>query len=560
MDDRPEGVEELSMRMSTTRTQSGLETQPTYSPSDLEGFDYGNDLGDPGQYPFTRGSFPMMYRSRMWTLRNIVGYGAPSDTRAGLKRAFESGSAGIDIVWDSPSQGGIDPDHPMAVPDVGTDGCSVACVDHLADLLQDIDVTRTDIAWHVTATIYPMLGALLRRQGKSLADMQGSHMPDYLITNPKGFGERLMPARLAHRMAVDTLEHVAKHTRKWACGFPQTYTARQRGVIAGGELAVGFAIVRKTLDDLVARGVDIDSVAPRLAWVCPADIDLFEDVAKYRALRRMWAKMMVERYGCTDVRSQRLRVACHTDGRALTYQRPLNNLMRATVQSLAAILGGVQSLETCTYDEAISIPTPEARHLAIATQQILIHETGVARVADPLGGSYYVESLTNSVEAKALELLEEIESRGIIEAIQSGWLEEMCDDINDRVDEEMAAGERIMVGVNAFQDTDEDVPARFDFDRTSMTQHLADFADWREKRDIPRLRAALAALKTAAASDVNIIPAMIDAFDADGTVGEVWGTFREGSGYTYDPFGVATSPLADASLAGVTAPGSEGAS
>lgn len=537
------GVDELSMRLSRTRTFSGLETQPSYGPADVADQDYAKDLGDPGEFPFTRGSFPLMYRSRMWTHRNIVGYGTPADTRAGYERALKAGSAGIDIVWDSPSQGGIDPDHPMARPDIGTDGCSVACVDHLADLLEGIDVTQTDIAWHVTATIYPMLGALLKRQGKSFADLQGSHMPDYLITNPKGFGERLMPARLAHRMAVDTLEHVANHAPKWACGFPQTYTARQRGVIAGGELAVGFAIVRKTLDDLLSRGVDIDKVAPRMAWVSPGNIDLFEDVAKFRALRRMWSRMLVDRYGSTNVRSQRLRVACHTDGRALTYQRPLNNLMRATVQSLAAILGGVQSLETCTFDEAISIPTHEARELAIATQQILIHETGVARVADPLGGSFYIESLTDRVEAQAFELLEKIEERGIIEAIESGWLEEMCDEVNDRIDDEMASGDFIMVGVNAYKAENEEVPVRFEFDTAPMGEHLTDFATWRGSRDMGRLRAALTNLASTVTGGGNVIPAMIDAFDADGTVGEVWGTFREASGYAYDPFGTVESPL-----------------
>lgn len=542
--DRPMSADELSMRLSRTRTFSGLETENSYGPKDVADLDYAEKLGDPGEFPFTRGSFPQMYRSRMWTLRNIVGYGTPADTREGFERALKAGSAGIDIVWDSPSQGGIDPDHPMAAPDIGSDGCSVACVDHLSDLLEGTDVTQTDIAWHVTATIYPMLGAMLRRQGKSLADMQGSHMPDYLITNPKGFGERLMPARLAHRMAVDTLEHVANESPKWACGFPQTYTARQRGVIAGGELAVGFAIVRKTLDDLQARGVDIDKVAPRLAWVSPANIDLFEDVAKFRALRRMWSQMMVERYGSKDVRSQRLRVACHTDGRALTYQRPTNNLMRATIQSLAAILGGVQSLETCTYDEAISIPTHEARELAIATQQILVHETGVARVADPLGGSYYIESLTDQVEAQAFELLEKIEERGIIESIESGWLEEMCDEVNDRIDDEMASGDFIMVGVNAHQKENEEVPVRFEFDTMPMTQHVSDFAAFKAGRDMEKLHRALRTLSETARGDGNIIPAMIDAFDADGTVGEVWGTFREGSGYDYDPFGMVESPLA----------------
>jgi methylmalonyl-CoA mutase N-terminal domain/subunit len=543
--DRPFGAADISINMSRTKTLGGLETRSHYGPDHLrEGWSYEEDLGDPGTFPYTRGSYPQMYRTRMWTLRNIVGYGAPEDTREGVDRALAMGSGGIDIIVDTVSQEAIDPDHPSMRADVGAEGCSLACVDDLERLLSGIDVTKTYIAWHISVLFYPMLAAYLRRQGKPLAELQGSHMPDYLGLNPMGYGQRLMPARLGHRATLDCLEYVSQHSPNWACGFPQAYNLRQRGLTAAGEIAVGMAIACRTFADLAARGVDIDTVAPTVAWVSPAGIDLFEEIAKFRALRRIWARIMRDRFSAQSPRSQRLRIACHTDGRSLTYQQPLNNLARATVQTLAAILGGVQSVETCTWDEAISIPTAEARELAIRTQQILIHEVGAARTADPLGGSYYVESLTDAIEREALDLLAKIEERDPVAAIESGWIDELMDDVNAVQEREMNTGERIVVGVNAFQPGTRDVPTRFGFDPELTAKHLDQFAAMKARRDRGRLMAALRRLHDDAVAGVNTYDAMIDAFDADATVGEVWGVFREGNGYPYDPFGVLSSPLA----------------
>ena len=549
--DRPRSASELSIRMSRTRTLGGIETKATYGPGDRPAdWDYERDLGDPGSYPYARGSFPQMYRTRMWTLRNIVGYGAPEDTRHGAERALALGSGGIDIIVDTVSQEAIDPDHPAMRADVGAEGCSLACVNDLEILLAGIDVTQTDIAWHVSVLLYPMLAAYLRRQGMALSELHGSHMPDYLGLHPMGYGERLMPARLAHRATLECLEYVSVHSPKWACGFPQAYNLRQRGLSAAGEIAVGMAIAKRTFRDLVARGADIDTVAPAVAWVSPAGIDLFEEVAKFRALRRMWSRMLREEFGAQAERSMRLRIACHTDGRALTYQQPLNNLARATVQTLAAILGGVQSVETCTWDEAISIPTPDARELAIRTQQILIHEVGAARTADPLGGSWYVESLTDEVERDALALLGEIDEQGVVEAVESGWIDALMDEHNMTHVREMDIGDRVVVGVNAFEPEASEVPTRFEFDPELTAQHLERFKAMKARRDPVRLRAALQRLHDITVSGVNTYDAMIDAFDADATIGEVWGVFREGNGYAYDPFGALTSPLSAPATSG----------
>jgi methylmalonyl-CoA mutase, N-terminal domain len=402
-------VDDAHLRLSRTRTWGGLETEPAYGPASPDE-EYAENLGDPGQFPFARGSYAQMYRSRMWTQRTIVGYGTPADTRAGLEAARAQGATGLDVVLDTLSQEALDPDHPMFGPEVGSEGCSITWLPDLEVLLDGIDLTTTDIAWHATVGLYPLVLAYAERKGYDLTQLQGSHMPDHVTLTLSGYGEKLLPVDLAQRATVDVLEHVARFTPRWATGFPQCYNLRERGLTPVSEIAVGMAIVNQTLADLAGRGIGVDQIAPSMAWVSTTDVDLFEEVAKFRALRRVWARTMRDRFGSHDLRSQRLRIACHTSGRSLPYQQPLNNLARATVQTLAAILGGVQSVETCTYDEPVSIPTPEARELAIRTQQILAHEVGAARTADPLGGSWYVEALTDELEAAALKMLGEIEA------------------------------------------------------------------------------------------------------------------------------------------------------
>jgi len=535
--------EDVSVRLSRTRTWSGMETDAVYGPDDIAGLDHDRDLGRPGEYPFTRGSYPEMYRSRMWTLRNIVGYGAPEDTRDGIRRALEAGSAGINIVLDAISQEAVDPDHPLVEAQVGQEGCSLPSLRDLERLLDGIDVTATDVAWHSTMMIYPMIAALVRKQGRRLADLQGSHMPDHLGLTLAGWGEAIMPPELGHRTAVDCLEFSARHSPRWALGMPQGYDLRERGCTPAAEIAIGMAIVNQTLADLAARGVSADEVAPSLAWVSTADIDLFEEVAKFRALRRIWARTLRHRFDAQSPRSLQLRIACHTSGRSLAYQQPLNNLTRAAIETLAALLGGVQAVETCTYDEPICIPSHEARELAIRTQQILAHEVGAARTADPLGGSWYVESLTNRVERDALDLLATIEEIGVVKAVQDGTIEQLMDDYNLGLRRELDTGERIVVGVNRFVPEGAEPPTRFTFDRGRVEAHVRRFVETKRARDQQRLEASLRDLYHAARQRRNSHPAMIDALLADATMGEVWGTVRLANGYSYDPFGVITSPF-----------------
>jgi methylmalonyl-CoA mutase N-terminal domain/subunit len=536
-------IEDVSVKLSRTRTSSGIETRASYGPGDLPESQYERDLGDPGQYPFTRGAYPQMYRSRMWTLRNIVGYGAPEDTREGIERALEMGTAGISVVLDTLSQEAIDPDHPVLWADAGMEGCSLPTLRDLEILLRGIDVTKTDVAWHSTMMIYPLVVALAQKQGKDVSKLQGSHMPDHLQLRLGGWGESIAPAALGHRTTVDCIEYSATHSPRWSLGCPQAYDIRERGMTAAGEIAIGMAIVNQTMSDLVARGLHVDQIAPSMAWVSSSDIDLFEEVAKFRALRRVWARTMKERFGAQDVRSQRLRIACHTSGRALVFNQPLNNLGRAALQSLAALLGGVQSLETCTYDEPVCIPTEEARELATRTQQILAHEIGAARTADPLGGSYYVESLTNQVEAEALAMLGKIESIGLIKAVEDGTIEGWMDEYNYKLQRELDDHERVVVGVNQFVAKQAAPPKRFRFDPARMKSHIERFKGLKAARDQAPLRRAIGDLYRIAHRRGNSHQAMIDALIADASIGEVWGTVRVANGLPYDPFRAIECPF-----------------
>jgi methylmalonyl-CoA mutase N-terminal domain/subunit len=339
------------------------------------------------------------------------------------------------------------------------------------------------------------------------------------------------------------VEYSAKHSPRWALGLPQAYDLRERGLSPAGEIAVGMAIVNATLTDLAGRGVSVDAVAPSMAWVSITDVDLFEEVAKFRALRRIWARTMSERFGARDQRSLRLRIACHTSGRSLTHQQPLNNLARATVQTLAALLGGVQSVEACSWDEPVCIPTHEARELATRTQQILAHEVGAARTADPLGGSYYVESLTNDVEAQALKMLGTIEERGLVKSVRDGFVESLMDDYNYRFERELSSGERIKVGVNRFMSSQQEDPPRFKVDPENIERHVRRFAELKAGRDQPALQARADDLYNVARRGDNPVDAMIAALIADASIGEVWGTVRLAHGYPYDPFTVLESPF-----------------
>ncbi|MEE4454940.1 methylmalonyl-CoA mutase family protein [Novosphingobium resinovorum] len=540
----PAPLDPQEVKLSRTATWSGIETPAFYGPAGGGDADYRAKQADPGQYPFTRGSYPQMYRSRMWTLRNIVGYGSPEDTLAGIHQSLAGGSTGINIVFDVPTQQGIDPDHPAFGMEVGLEGCSVPSLADMERLMADIDVTRTDVAWHATLFAYTLTAAMAKRRGIPLDQIQGSHMPDHLQQTLSGWGTHVVPTDLAHRATVDCVEFCVLNSPRWALGMPQAYDLRERGATPAAEIAFGMAIVNKTMEDLIARGLHVDQVAPSIAWVSTSDIDFFEEVAKFRALRRMWATTMHERFGAKDARSMRLRMACHTSGKSLVFQQPINNITRAALQSFAALCGGVQSLEACTYDEPICIPTEEARKIATRTQQILAHEVGAARVADPLGGSYYVEALTDRIEADARALLAQVEDMGLLNAVENGFIEGWMDAANLRFEEELEAGERLQVGKNCFQSADSKTPPRFAFNPANTQDHIARFKAMKRDRDQAAVQATLQRLYDDVRAGRNMQPGMIDAFLASASIGETWGVVRMGMGQAYDAYRTLECPFA----------------
>jgi methylmalonyl-CoA mutase N-terminal domain/subunit len=536
-------IESLEIKLSRTKTNSGLETKAFYGPNDVK-IDYERDLGDPGCYPYTRGSYPEMYRSRMWTLRNIVGYGAPEDTRDGVEKTLAAGGKGIDVVVDSLTQHATDPDHPAFAEEVGLEGCSLPTVRDVERLIHGIDPTKVDVAWHWAILSYPMAAAAAIRGGYALDKLQGSNMPDNIRLNISGWGD-MMPPVMGHRVLVDLLEYCCEKSPRWTPGFPQGYDYREAGATAPTELAVGLSVVKKTFEDVIARGnLNIDQLAPRVAWVSNSDIDFFEEIAKFRAIRRMWAHMMKDHFGAKDPKSMRVRIACHTSGRSLIYKQPLNNLARAAIESVAALLGGVQSLEACSYDEPVCVPTQEARELATRMQQIIANEVGAARTADPLGGSYYIEALTNEVEAAARSIMDTIDGMGgIVEAVKSGYIEGLSDQYNLDLQRELDNKERIIIGVNDFVPADDPPTRRFTFDRKNIEIHVRRFTEMKGQRDQVTLNARIRDVYSAMRSGQNATQAMIDALLVDATIGEVWGTARVASGHSYDLFRVLESPF-----------------
>jgi len=550
MDGKPQDVGkslvhrlEDEIKLSRTRSWGGIETDPFYSPASKDAA-YEAKLGDPGQYPYTRGAYAQMYRSRMWTLRNIVGYGAPEDSREGVDKVLAQGGHGIDIVVDPPTNQGVDPDHPAVGPEIGLEGCSLPTMRDVARLVEGFDLGKVDIAWHWTTSAYALAAAVHVNRNQPLETLLGSNMPDMLQQTLGGWGQTIVPAPFGHRNAVDQIEFCAQHSPKWALGMPQAYDMRERGLSPPGEIAVGMAIVLKTLEDLKARGMSVDRAAGSIAWVSTSDIDFFEEVAKFRALRRFWARSLKERFGVTDPRALRLRIACHTSGKSLIYKQPLNNLTRTALEGFAALCGGVQSLELCTYDEPVCVPTHEARELAIRQQQILANEIGAARVADPLGGSWYVEALTDAVEAEAVAILAKIEEIGLLEAISGGFIERMMDDYNLSIQRELDSRQRIVVGLNEFVPENDPAPTRFRFDPAKTRAHLQRFSELKQQRDRGRWEAALRNVYNTARSGQNATRAMIDALVADVTIGEAWGTLRVANNYPYDPYGALEAPIA----------------
>jgi methylmalonyl-CoA mutase N-terminal domain/subunit len=530
-------------------TWSGLTLKDFYEPADVSEIEYKKGIGNPGQYPYTRGIHRDMFRGRYWTQREVCGYGTPEDTNERLKYLISQGAGGVNVIPDVIGIHGIDADHPRVQDDVGVQGVSLSTLQDMELLMKDVPLDRISMSLIVSSPQTPVTLAqylaLAKNQGFKPADLAGTTQNDPIHTRWCGFAIA-SPIDLSLKTAVDVIEYCTLNMPRWYPINVNLYDLREHGLTAPQEVAFGLSMALLYIQGTLERGLDIDAFAPRFAFYCSSHIDIFEEVAKLRAARRIWARIMKERFGAKDEKSLQFKFGVHTAGCSLVPQQPINNAIRVAYEALTAVLAGVQSLHCCSYDEPIALPTEDSVRLALRTQQILAHETGVARVSDPLGGSYYVESVTEQIEKEILALMDEIEGLGgMKKAIETGWVDSQFEEAALRYQREVESGERVIVGLNRYQ-TEEEVHApAHRVSPASAKKQIARVKMFKENRDEKKVKEALLTLKSRAevSEKENLMDPMIEAAQQSATLSEVLGTLRMVMGETYDPFDVVSHPF-----------------
>jgi methylmalonyl-CoA mutase N-terminal domain/subunit len=518
-------------------TISGLENEPLYTPDNVE-IDYDRDLGYPGLYPYTRGVYPSMYRGRLWTMRQFAGFGTAEETNARFRYLREHGQTGLSTAFDMPTLMGYDSDHPKSLGEVGREGVAVDSLEDMEHLFAGIPLAEVSTSMTINAPAAMLLAFYICvGEGQDVArdrlrgTIQTDILKEYIAQK-----EWIFPPEPSMRLCVDMIEFCAREVPLWHPVSISGYHIREAGSTAAQELAFtladGFAYVEAALE----RGLEVDDFAPRLSFFFNAHIDFFEEIAKYRAARRIWAKELRERYGARNPRSWLMRFHTQTAGVSLTAQQPEVNIVRTALEALAAVLGGTQSLHTNSFDEALALPTEHAVKIALRTQQVIAHETGVVNAIDPLGGSYYLEELTNRLEAEAYDYFGRIrELGGVIAAIKENFFQREIAEASFRYQTEVESGQRVIVGVNRYEDPDEKEIEILAIDRALEQKQVDRVQALRARRDAAAVEESLARLKRDAAEDgLNLMPAIIDASKAYATMGEmcealreVWGTWRE---------------------------------
>ena len=527
-------------------TISDVEVERLYGPWSQSGADPMADVGFPGEPPFTRGIHPTGYRSRLWTMRMFAGFGAAEDTNARFRQLLDAGQTGLSIAYDMPTLYGYDTDDPEAEGEFGTCGVAVSSLADMEVLLDGLPLDRISTSMTINspaAPIWAMYIAAAEKRGVPRAALEGTLQNDILkeFVAQKEF---LFPPGPSLRLVTDTIEFGTRETPRWNTISISGYHIREAGSTAVQELAFTIADGMAYTEAAIARGLRVDDFGPRLSFFFNSHNDFFEEIAKFRAARRVWWKLMTERYHAENERSTWLRFHTQTAGVSLTAQQPLNNLTRVAVQALAAVLGGTQSLHTDAYDEAWAVPSAEAALLALRQQQIIAEETGVANTVDPLGGSWFVEALTNETEAAVWRYLDEIDRRGgMVAAIAEGYPQREIADAAYRFQRELDTGERGIVGVNRYADPHEalEIPL-LQVSEASLRAHLARLERTRRERDAVAVDGALSRLRDLAgrreSSDTNLMPALIECAAAYATLGEICAVFRAVFGEYREPVAV----------------------
>lgn len=505
-------------------TVSGTPIQALYGPDDVQNVDYKRDLGDPGEFPFTRGIHRTMYRGRVWTMRQFAGFGTAEETNERFRYLLSAGQTGLSVAFDLPTLMGYDSDSPWSDGEVGVEGVAVSSLADMETLFEGIPLDQVTTSMTINSPaiiIFAMYLAVAEKQGvpfeKLSGTIQNDILKEYIAQN-----EWIFPPKPSIRLITDIFDYCAKHVPRWNTISISGYHIREAGSTALQELAFTLANGREYVRAGIEAGLDVDDFAPRLSFFFNSHNDLFEEVAKFRAARRVWAKLMRDEFGAKNPRSWMLRFHTQTAGCSLTAQQPYNNVVRTTIQALAGVLGGTQSLHTNSLDEALSLPTEEAVTLALRTQQIIAEESGVANTVDPLAGSYFVESLTNDMEAGVWDYFRRIdELGGVIPAIEQGFFQREIADASYEYQRRVESREQIIVGVNEYV-MDEETPIPIlKIGPEIQAKQLARLARVKQQRDEARVRAALAEVRRVAAGDGNLMPPILDAVRAYATLGEI---------------------------------------
>ena len=535
-------LERAKERVPEFTTPSGLPVKRLYTPEDAEGRDYLEAVGFPGQYPYTRGIYPTMYRGQFWTMRQYAGIGTAKESNERFQYLLKEGQTGLSVAFDLPTQMGLDSDHPLAAGEVGQVGVAIDSLRDMELLFEGIPLDRVTTSMTINAPASVLLAlyvAVAEKQGVSLSKISGTVQND-VLKEYVARGTHIFPPRPSLRLAADLIAYCADQVPRWNPISISGYHMREAGASAVKEIAFTFANAIAYVEAARRRGLAVDTFAPRISWIFNTHNHFFEEIAKYRALRRMWAKIMRERFNAKDPRSWMLRTHTQTGGSTLMAQQPENNIIRAAIQALAAMLGGVQSMALSCFDEALALPTEQAQRIALRTQQIIAYESGAADTVDPMAGSYYVEALTDELERRATEELEAIEATGgAVEAIERGYMQRAIQEEAYAHQQEVEAGTRVVVGVNRFQDEGKPQPLQlYRTDPEAENAQVRGLQALRRERDSRSVSAALARLRDAALGEENLLPPILQAVKAYATVGEICGVLREVFGEYKAPTGL----------------------
>ncbi len=510
-------------------TDAGVEILPLYEPDSLEGFDPAQDLGRPGEHPFTRGVYPSMYRGRLWTMRQYAGMGTAEETNRRFRYLLDHGQTGLSVAFDLPTQMGYDSDAPRAEGEVGRTGVAIDSVEDMKRLLDGIplDQVTTSMTINATAAILLLLYELVAEEQGVSPDKLGGTVQNDILKEYAARGTYIYPPKPSMRLVTDLFAYCRDQIPRWNTISISGYHMREAGATAVQEVAFTLSNAIQYVQAALDAGLAVDQFGPRLSFFFACHMNFFEEVAKFRAARRMWARIMSERFASKDPRTQMLRFHTQTGGATLTAQQPENNIVRTALEALSAVLGGTQSLHTNSFDEALSLPTERAAKLALRTQQVIAHETGVPDTADPLAGSYFVETLTNEIEARAGEYVEKVDAMGgAVAAIEAGWIQGEIHEAAFRIQQGVESGRRVVVGVNRYEESSEEPVELQRLDEDAVRRQVERLGELRESRDNGAVERALKEVEEVARGSENLLPPMREALRARATLGEVSDALR----------------------------------